>query len=206
MRGPRVSGLCPVLESHFPGAVLWDSRQGRHSPCRDPQLQQRSKEQLGVAFSFPQHTRLPTFSWHALKNRPWHLGEHCWKMCGPYASLTCSRVGEKLVQHSLAPAIFLKKKNKFLNILPTNWILEHFRGLNKPPSACSLFYYALFGPLKEEEPEDVRNSLAASGIIRVKSRQISWFLYSFLYQNHILLCRQPWGCLTSMCTNLPWDH
>lgn len=27
-----------------------------------PQLQQRSKEQLEVAFSFPQHTRLPTFS------------------------------------------------------------------------------------------------------------------------------------------------
>lgn len=95
--------------------------------------------------------------------------ENVWTICIPNVQQGRGEIGTTQLGSS---HLFLKK-NKFLNIVPTNWILEHFRGLNKPPSACSLFYYALFGPLKEEEPEDVRNSLAASGIIRVKSRQIS---------------------------------
>lgn len=101
-----VPSVLPWRRSPFRVLHLLGSRQEHCSLCQASKLQQCSKEQLGFYFSFPQHTRLSAFSWYALKNRPWHLGVCFWKMCGPYAYLTCNRAMEKSVQCGLAPASF----------------------------------------------------------------------------------------------------
>ena len=61
--GPHAGpSVLPWRSPPFRALHLRDSRQEHGSPRQASKAQQRSKEQLGFYFSFPQHARLSTFS------------------------------------------------------------------------------------------------------------------------------------------------